>query len=295
MRVLLLSTILLAGAANAADAPATQPANAPYLLLDANAVPGLRLRFNPKLTHPCEVQVVGDSISESFLFLNPLTTDGHHPDMAYANPTHCRLFGQNAVFTDVLQTAASGMTAGWGLEGEKNWGGVRNLHYPFTYNDLDAAKSRIGKREAYPELATILFGTNDLRRYVSDHYQWDKSPGGEIDARKKYLGHLEAMARWFLDHGTIPVLVTIPPGNYPEWDLKIGGGEALGPRWCADIRKLGQRIGVPVFDVEQLMLDQGDWKALFSDGVHPNEKGYKVINEAFYKVYGDLRHRVLQR
>jgi lysophospholipase L1-like esterase len=289
----------------AADAVAAPPADAaaagplegvsPYLTLDRAAVETLRQRFDARKTHPCEIQVVGDSISESLLFLNPLTNDRRYPDMAYGGRTHCRIFGQGGIFTGVLQTAASGMTAGWGLNGEGGWGGVKNLRYPFTYTDLDPARAPIGQREAYPEIATILFGTNDLRRYVGDRYSWDKSAAGEREARGKYVAALEGIARWFLERGVVPVLITIPPGTYREWDLKVGGGKGLGERWNQDVRALGARLRVPVFDLHRLMVDQGDWRALFSDGIHPNERGYAVINEAFHRVYGDLRRLVLVR
>jgi lysophospholipase L1-like esterase len=289
----------------AADAVAAPPADAaaagplegvsPYLTLDRAAVETLRQRFDARKTHPCEIQVVGDSISESFLFLNPLTMDPSRPDMAYTDPTHCRIFGQPSIFLDVPQTAATGQTAGWGLHGEGDFGGVQRVRYPLPYTDRDGGRQPIGRREAYPEMVTVLFGTNDLRVYVINRLSWDPSPAGEREAREQFLQSLRGIAQWALDQGVVPVLITTPPGTYDAWNLTVGEGPPLGPRWVEGIRALGREMRVPVFDLNRLFLDQPDWESFLSDGVHPNDRGYRLMNDALYEVYRDLRRVVLAR
>jgi hypothetical protein len=267
--------------------------DSPYLLLDDDAAARLRQVFDTERTHPCEIQVVGDSISESYLWLNPLTGDPRRPDMSYEPPAHCRIFGQPSIFLDVPQTAATGRTARWGVEGDgAGWGGVENLSYPMRYEDRDGGRAPTGEREAWPEVATILYGTNDVRIYVQE--AGTPTPETEAAARAAYRADLETIARWFLDRGTVPVLVTMPPGTYPEWSLEVGG-QALGPRWAEEVRDLGRALGVPVFDLERLMLDAPGWASLFSDGVHPNDAGYARINDAFHQCYRDLRALVLVR
>jgi lysophospholipase L1-like esterase len=214
--------------------------------------------------------------------------------MAYSNPTHCRIFGRPGFFPDDLQTAASGMTAEWGLKGDNGWGGVVNLRYPRTYVDVDGGRSPIGKRQAYPELATIMFGTNDLRNYVTRVRAWDASPAAERKNRAAFVRDMGAIAQWFTKQGVVPLLLTMPPGTYEAWSVKVGN-ETLGPLWVEDVRKLGREIHVPVFDVNRLVLDQESWESLLADGVHINERGYEIINEKFYEVYTELKRRVLVR
>jgi lysophospholipase L1-like esterase len=275
----------------------------PYVQLDWAAVHRLRAVFDAARTHPCEVQVVGDSISETFLFLNPLTTDRRFPDMAYADPTHCRLFGQPSIFLDVLQTAASGTTAGWGLDGFDGWGGVRNLAYPMTYTDRDGGRNPTGRRQAWPEIATVMFGTNDLRAYLRDRHSWDPSPAGEAEARARYVADMRGIAQWFLDHGVVPVLLTIPPGRYEAYVFRPEGagwgdraGRPLGEVWADAVRALGAELQVPVVDVNRALADRPDWAQLLSDDIHPNNRGYaEVINPRVHDAYVDLRRLVLRR
>jgi lysophospholipase L1-like esterase len=279
------------------------PGVSPYLHLTWGAVAHLQAAYDAQLTHRCEAQIVGDSISESYLFLNPLTTDPAYPDMAYANPTHCRLFGQPSIFLDVLQTAASGMTAEWGLNGDNGWGGVVNLHYPMSYMDLDGGRDALGRRQAWPEIATVMFGTNEMRTYLRDRRSWDDSPDGEAEERAAYLNNLRGIVQWFLDHHVAPVLLTFPPGTYEGYEFTPVGadwgdrsGRMLGDIWADAVRDLGAEMQVPVLDLNRAFTDRADWRALFDDGIHPNQRGYEeVANPAFHAAYQDLRRFVLRR
>jgi hypothetical protein len=272
-----------------------------YLHMDSATLANLREHADVAVTHPCEVQVVGDSISETFLFLNPLTTDPQYPDMSY-DDRHCRIFGQGAIFTDMRTTAASGQTAGWGLEGIDGWGGVRNLSYPTSYTDLNSGRGAIGEATAYPEIATIMFGTNDIRAYARSR-QYDASPAHEAEARARYVGYLRGIAEWFLERGVVPVLMTMPPGTYEEYGIVPEGagwgdraGRPLGEIWAQSVRDLGREMHVPVLDLNRAMLARDDWRSLLSDGVHPNAQAYdEVINPAFHDAYQDLRRLVLDR
>jgi lysophospholipase L1-like esterase len=267
-----------------------------YHRITPEVVAHLRGKAKLAQTRPCEIQVVGDSISETFLWVNPLTAEAGPADMRYADPTHCRVFGQPAIFFDVLQTAASGQMAGWGLNGADGWGGVVNLKYPMDYTDVDGGRSPIGKKKAYPEVATIMFGTNDIRFYVNDRYSWDKSAGGEAEARAQYVTALRGIVGWFLERGVVPMLFTFPPGSYPQYAQKLFGDDALGPRWNKAVLALGAEMKVPVVDLHQAFLDRPDWAQLLSDGVHINEKGYvEVVNPVFHGAYQDLRRLVLKR
>jgi lysophospholipase L1-like esterase len=284
--------------------PGPEPeVRARYLLVDAAVLARLRETFDAQATHPCEIQVVGDSISEAFNYLNPLTTDANYPDMAYAAPTHCRIFGQPSIFFDVPQTAASGMTAGWGLEGIGGWGGVRSLRYPMAYVDRDQGRQPIGDASAYPEIATIMYGTNDLRVYMRDVYPWDHDARHEVQSRDVYTGQLRAIAEWFLARGVVPVLMTMPPGTYDAYTFRPEGdswgdraGRPLGEVWVQSVRDLGREMHVPVLDLNRAFLDHADWMGLLPDGVHPDLRAYEeIINPAFHDAYQDLRRLVLTR
>ncbi|HYU42651.1 MAG TPA: SGNH/GDSL hydrolase family protein, partial [Vicinamibacteria bacterium] len=79
---------------------------------------------------------------------------------------------------------------------------------------------------------------------------------------------------------SLPFLATIPPSN-----------PALNPesrnKWVADVnnlvRPMGREQGAFLVDVEKSFLGQGDITKLFSDHVHPNDAGYRLISQTFFE------------
>ena len=134
----------------------------------------------------------------------------------------------------------SGQTAAWGLENVDRW--IATLK---------------------PEVAMIMFGTNDIRR-------------GSIEAHEK---NLRALIRKCLDNGVVVILSTIPPMH--GFDEKVGQTVEVQRKVAADMK-------VPLIDFHAHVINRrpNDWDGTLAqfdsfsqwevptiiskDGVHPS-------------------------
>jgi hypothetical protein len=156
-----------------------------------------------------------------------------------------RLVGQSGGFFDTYATAESGQTASWGLGrlADERW-----------YSDNR------------PEMATVMYGTNEL---------WSGNEG-----LQQYVDNLRGIVDQLLQHNVIPILITLPPGTYsPSADRTICGSYCgrLSANYTTEnlaqaVRDLAAERLLPLVDLHARFLayDKPNWQSLHeADGVHP--------------------------
>ena len=191
---------------------------------------------------PKVVMAVGDSISESVAYLTVRSFDCLLPDFSFADGY--RLLGQSGSFFETVETAMSGETAAWGrtvIEGGAWYDAIR------------------------PEVATVMFGTNEL---------W----GGD-EGLAQYVEDMRAIVDGLLQRSVVPILVTVPPGTYA-----VVTGRTICGSWCEPtvpsystddfaqaVRDLAAERLLPLVDLHRRFtdFDRPRWQELLSDGVHP--------------------------
>ena len=135
---------------------------------------------------------------------------------------------------------------------------------------IDWAEQNVERwlKKLNPEVALIMFGTNDL------------AAGRSVD---DYVRRTRAIVQKCLDNGTVVILSTIPPRS----------GKLAEARAYADaIRKLGGELNVPVEDFFQAVIDRrpDDW-----DGSAAKFKAIKDGYEVPTLISGDGVHPSRQR
>jgi lysophospholipase L1-like esterase len=138
----------------------------------------------------------------------------------------------------------------------------------------DKGESRLGAslvtyRAAY---VLILYGTNDY----NDAECRDAFPCYTIDA-------LRSMVRQTQDARALPVLGTIPPVNPLYEDKGASDRNAWVKRMNDQVRSVAQQEKVPIADVYGDFMSQSSLSGLFSDFLHPNDEGYRVMAQSFFK------------
>jgi lysophospholipase L1-like esterase len=123
-------------------------------------------------------------------------------------------------------------------------------------------------------IVLIMLGTNDV-----------VNPGEcPIPFDCHTLDNLKQMLDISRSRGVVPILATIPPVN-PQ------GREAASEPDVEDlnngIRALAMQEQVILAEVHDTMVLAGgsDLSSLFSDGVHPNDEGYRVIAQAWLDAF----------
>jgi lysophospholipase L1-like esterase len=143
-------------------------------------------------------------------------------------------------------------------------GGTRT---PAGVDRIGASVSR--HRPAY---TLILYGTNDWNRASFECRTTFACDTAEN--LRHIIGVVESVS-------SLPVIGTIPPAN-PD-----GFAAAERNEWVAkmneQIRTMARAEGAVVADIHAAFLRQANLSSLFADHVHPNDRGYQVIAEEFFR------------
>lgn len=132
------------------------------------------------------------------------------------------------------------------------------------------AGSLAAERPAY---VLILYGTNDWNLSACRHVYTCFT-----------IENMRSMIRQAKTAGTVPVVATIIPAN-PAYVSRI---PAERNAWIdetnAVLVPMARAEGAVVADLSGAMIGEtADLPALFSDHVHPNDRGYSVLADAFFR------------
>jgi lysophospholipase L1-like esterase len=122
-----------------------------------------------------------------------------------------------------------------------------------------------------PAYTLILLGTNDWH----DQTCQNQGPAGcyTIDALRSIVEDVK-------DWDSLPVLATIIPANPAR---APASRNAWYDETNARIKALAQELKVPLADLNADFKAAGSLSALFADDVHPNDAGYQVIAQGWFK------------
>lgn len=147
--------------------------------------------------------------------------------------------------------------------------------------------------------ALIEFGGNDC------NYRWEKisqNPDGDHEHLTPYEEFKEnymSIINTLLDKGIKPIGMSLPPldaEKYFKFLVNRGNDMKSLLKWLGDVStlyrcherysnavtKIAKSAGILFVDVREYFLDSHNFKDLICiDGIHPNEKGHKLIHQAF--------------
>jgi acyl-CoA thioesterase-1 len=134
-----------------------------------------------------------------------------------------------------------------------------------------ASRLHVWLRTYEPAYVLIHYGTNDW----NDRSCQDKDPLAcyTIDS-------LRQMIETAKDRSTLPVLATIIPGN-PA--LVPSGRNDWYDGMNAGIKALAREQSVTLADLNAEFKSAGNLSSLFADSVHPNDAGYQIMAQGWFK------------
>jgi acyl-CoA thioesterase-1 len=128
-----------------------------------------------------------------------------------------------------------------------------------------------------PAFTLILYGTND----------WNGFGCRTICGTAE---NLRRMARACRAAGSFPVVATLPPAN-PAYESRLASARN---DWIvatnAEIRAMAAAEGLALADVHAAFVaEDPGFEPLFSDHVHPNDRGYEAMADAFFRALATPR------
>jgi lysophospholipase L1-like esterase len=143
-----------------------------------------------------------------------------------------------------------------------------------TRSDDGADRIDTALRRSRPAYTLVLYGTNDWNSFA---------------CRQVYscftLNSVRSMIRSIKAAGSLPVIGTLPPVNPAFADRLAEDRNGWVAATNVELRPLVRAEGGVVADVHAAMLREGGSHLddLFTDHVHPNDDGYAVIADAFFR------------
>lgn len=144
----------------------------------------------------------------------------------------------------------------------------------------------------------IEYGGNDCSYHWNEISENPESVHKPLTMLDDFRTHYSRLVDKLMDDGTRPVLLSLPlidseryfrhiskglnAGNILEW---LGGDVGFIGHWHdmynMAVWSLGARKRIPVIDITSPFLKRKDYRDyLCSDGIHPNEKGHRLIADA---------------
>jgi lysophospholipase L1-like esterase len=156
-----------------------------------------------------------------------------------------------------------------------NAGDTENEGASGTQTDEGADRVLRALRRRNPAYTLINYGTNDWNTLECQQ----AAPCDTIDEMRRLVDEVKAS-------GSLPIMSTIIPTN-PTFN------PAARNEWVAQqnvfLRALAREEGAPFAEIEEPFLAAGDLPHLFADAIHPNDLGYQIMAEAFFKAVTDPR------
>lgn len=160
--------------------------------------------------------------------------------------------------------------------------------------------------EAHPEFVFLEYGSNDC------NYNWaevDAAPDGEhfpVTAPDAFRKQYEELVDYVTACGSVPVVVLPPPidsEKFLGWICRkglsrerilhwLGSADAIY-RWqeyyTGLCEKIARERGCPILDLRTPFLISRQYDGLLcADGMHPTERGHRLIDEAFCRFFERL-------
>ena len=154
------------------------------------------------------------------------------------------------------------------------WGGAQVVNEGIAGTRSDRGADRIGDslNRRRPAYSLILYGTNDWNRLECK----DEFPCFTIDAIRSMIGAAKAF-------DSLPVVGTIVPANPAVVTLAPPERNEWVSRMNDLIRPMVRQEGAVLADLHAAFLREPSLPSLFVDHVHPNDRGYQIIAQEFFR------------
>jgi acyl-CoA thioesterase-1 len=257
-----------------ADRTATTDASGRFAIPDAPTGAALTADAStlPPYFEPRPVPVPGaDTTSLQLPVVLPIGTNRPHVYVAFGDSLTAGVGSRGG--RGYLPALQEMLRARWGrgeVIGEAQGG---------TRSDEGVSRLPDALARVKPAYVLIDYGTND--------YSHECRQAGECPT----IPSLRAMIRDARAAGSLPVVATLLPGNPGTPDPLSQARDAWVVSTNEAIRAMAREEGAPVADVWSAFEAEGQPERLFTDYLHPNERGYDVFAREFFTAITSPRPR----
>jgi lysophospholipase L1-like esterase len=158
------------------------------------------------------------------------------------------------------------------LQGSFGRGVLNDQGITGTRSNFGAERIADILRRVRPAYTLILYGTNDWNTPACKQ----SAPCFTIDSLRSIVQEVKAAS-------SLPVLATIPPAN-PSSPTFVAERNVWVSQEDVLIRALAREQGAALADIEGAFQSAAgsDLSQLFSDHIHPNDRGYAIVAAAFF-------------
>ncbi len=145
----------------------------------------------------------------------------------------------------------------------------------------DRGAQRIGQvlNHVRPAYTLILYGTND---WNDNHCRGDGFPCYTIDSLRTMIGVARSLQ-------SKPILATIPPANPVYVDRLAAERNVWAEEMNVLVKEMAASENTPVADIHAAFMSEPVLSDLFSDHIHPNDDGYDLIADVFFRTITTAR------